>query len=188
MTSDHALLGVVQDGVQLLRVHVIDWSLEKTGSDDEWDLPRSGTGAHKQIPELLGTRSVLVEEWKKLVLGWETDTKSKILVRSWSKSLARTLSWLISLEDLDKVLQRSSHGVTDVAVNARTDSSTSIGISVDTSFWLSVNSDSGFKVDVILLVAIETSSENFDFASRHTEALVSILIGFLMEVDSSRLV
>lgn len=118
VASDHSFLRVMENCVKRLGIHVVDWAVKETSSNDEWDLSGTSTGAHKKVPELLGTGSVLVEEWKELVLGWKADTEGEITVGSGWESLARALSWFVGLENLHKVLQRSSHSVTDVAVHA----------------------------------------------------------------------
>lgn len=188
MASDHSFLGVMEDGVQSLGIHVVDWTIEQTSSNDEWNLTRTSTRADKEIPKLFSTRSVLVKEWKKFVLGWKANTEGEVGVRSSGESFARALSWFVSLEDLHKVLEGSSHGVADIAMDARSNSSTSVRISIHTSFWLSVDSDSGLKMDVVLFGSIESWSVNFNLSTRHSEALVSILSDFFVELNSGSFV
>lgn len=108
----------MENSVEGLGIHVVDWAIKKTCSNNEWDLSGTSTRADKEVPELFGTGSVLVKEWKKLVLGWKADTEREIAVGSGWQSLAGALRWFVGLENLHKVLQGSSHGVADIAVNA----------------------------------------------------------------------
>lgn len=80
VASDHSFLRVVKNSVQCLGIQIIDWSIEKTGGNDKWDLTGTSTGADKEIPELLGTRGVLIEEWEKFVFGWKAHAEGQVAV------------------------------------------------------------------------------------------------------------